>query len=77
MVNDFIDHLKHPMAYLLRDLMEREYRVAKQLMIIDDEDCIVEAFKANVRISDIIYTDVCPESILKLSNSNISMWQHI
>ena len=75
MVNDFIDHLKHPMAYLLRDLMEREYRVAKQLMIIDDEDCIVEAFKANVRISDIIYTDVCPESILKLSNSNISMWQ--
>lgn len=54
---DHIDHLQHPTALLLRDLLVREKRAQQALIIIDDEENILQALDAGIKLKQLICTD--------------------
>ncbi len=54
---ELIDSLNHPQARLLIDLLRVEGRRQHGLFLIDDEDNILQAWRANVKIQSVFSTD--------------------
>ena len=52
-----VDHLRHPLALVIRDLLVKEKRRALAQIIIDDEENILQAIKAKVSITQLFAVD--------------------
>lgn len=53
-----VDHLRHPLALTIRSLLTREDRRSLQQMIIDDEENIIQAITAGIKLQHIFATDI-------------------
>lgn len=52
---DLVDSLRHPLAIEIRDLLTREGRIRRSQIIIDDEENIVQALRAGVRVRGVFH----------------------
>ncbi|MFN3233916.1 MAG: TrmH family RNA methyltransferase [Gammaproteobacteria bacterium] len=56
-----VDHLRHPAALVVRELLTREGREKLKQIIIDDEENILQALNAGVVLESVLTTD--PEQL--------------
>ena len=62
-----VDHVNHPIALKIKALLDKQQRIQLNQMIIDDEENILQAISAKIRLKMILTTDK-DRLLLKLRN---------